>query len=172
MADTLVGNGAAWSEATLQAIKPPANAQARAALKIRTLSSVIWCQIPRNKNNPRASYWVPHIGLLRVTAFIMASSAGVRSTLSERDCVHTVCIVVVRVKPDFIGHSGTLRVTKCYRGLILGAATGAGRGPQSARLTARRPRLVACAPRNRAPGSHSPYVNRRGVPTPIGELSY
>jgi hypothetical protein len=49
MAAKLVGNGAAWSEATLQAIKAPANAHAKAVLKICTFSSVIWCQIPRNK---------------------------------------------------------------------------------------------------------------------------
>jgi hypothetical protein len=41
MAATFVGNGAAWSEATLQANKAPANAHAKAVLKICTFSFVI-----------------------------------------------------------------------------------------------------------------------------------
>jgi len=41
MAAKLVGNGAAWSEATLQAIKAPANAHAKAVLNIRMFSSVM-----------------------------------------------------------------------------------------------------------------------------------
>jgi len=45
----LVGNGAAWSEATLQAIKAPANAHPKATLKVCMFSSVIWCQMPRNE---------------------------------------------------------------------------------------------------------------------------
>jgi hypothetical protein len=45
----LVGNGAAWSEATLQAIKAPANARPKATLKVCMFSSVIWCQMPRNE---------------------------------------------------------------------------------------------------------------------------
>jgi hypothetical protein len=41
MAAKLVGSGAAWSEATLQAIKAPANAHAKAVLKICMFSSVM-----------------------------------------------------------------------------------------------------------------------------------
>jgi hypothetical protein len=41
MAATLVGNGAALSEATLHAIKAPANMHAKAVLKMCTFSSVI-----------------------------------------------------------------------------------------------------------------------------------
>src|SRR5215831_8043300 len=47
IAATLVGNGAAWSEATLQAIKAPANAHAKANLKVGMFSSIIWYQMLR-----------------------------------------------------------------------------------------------------------------------------
>jgi hypothetical protein len=48
MLATLVGNGAAWSVATLPAIKVPANPPTNAILRVRMFSSVSW-EVPQAK---------------------------------------------------------------------------------------------------------------------------
>jgi hypothetical protein len=49
MLATLVGNGAAWSVATLPAIKVPANPPTNAILRVRMFSSVSCWEIPQAK---------------------------------------------------------------------------------------------------------------------------
>jgi len=54
MLATLVGNGAAWSVATLPAIKGPANPPTNAILRVRMFSSVSCWEIPQARTAARA----------------------------------------------------------------------------------------------------------------------
>src|SRR5260370_33811611 len=54
MLATLVGNGAAWSVATLPAIEAPANPPRNAILRVRMFSSVSCWEIPQARTAARA----------------------------------------------------------------------------------------------------------------------
>jgi len=79
MLATLVGNGAAWSVATLPAIEAPANPPTNAILRVRMFSSVSCWEIPQARTAARAE-----LGPLGANCDIAASFGDFSFSL---DCV-------------------------------------------------------------------------------------